>query len=108
MTGYYRSFIQDYSHLAEPLIALSRGNIVWEWTAACQSAFQTLRGRLSSAPVLAYPDWGKPFILQTDASDVAVGAILAQLDGNGKERSTNRLRKSYPDASGAQLLGNRP
>ena len=86
MTGYYRSFIQDYSHLAEPLIALSRGNIIWEWTPACQLAFQTLRDRLSSAPVLAYPDWGKPFILQTDASDVAIGAILAQLDSSGKER----------------------
>ena len=52
----------------------------------CQEAFGELCKRLCSAPVLAYPDFEKPFILDTDASDVGIGGVLSQLDGEGKER----------------------
>lgn len=50
----------------------------FKWSEACQKAFEQLKGRLISAPVLAYPDPAKPFILDTDASDVGIGAVLSQ------------------------------
>ena len=56
------------------------------WTDQHQAAFQALKERLCSAPVLAYPDFNRPFLLQTDASDVGLGAILAQRTANGQER----------------------
>ena len=86
MTGYYRRFVAGYASIAEPLVALSRGNTPWSWTPACASAFETLRSHLCSAPVLAYPDWSRPFLLQTDASDVALGAVLAQVNDDGVEQ----------------------
>jgi transposase InsO family protein len=86
MSGYYRRFIKGYAQIAEPLVALSRGNTPWSWTPACSAAFETLRHHLSSAPVLAYPDWSRPFLLQTDASDVALGAVLAQVNDDGVEQ----------------------
>ena len=56
------------------------------WTEQHQNAFQTLQQRICSAPVLAYPNFDKPFVLQTDASDVGLGVVLAQHDGNGGGR----------------------
>lgn len=55
------------------------------WTKPCQDSFDSLRRALISAPVLAHPDFSKPFILDTDASDVAIGAVLSQVH-NGMER----------------------
>ena len=50
----------------------------FEWTEQCQKAFELLKGKLISLPILQYPDFEKPFILTTDASDFALGAILSQ------------------------------
>ena len=53
------------------------------WTAECETAFQELKRLLCSTPVLASPDFEKPFILQTDASEYGVGAVLSQRDALG-------------------------
>ncbi len=66
---YYRRFVPGFS----------RKNAVFQWTEQCNKAFQTLKELLTKAPVLAYPDFEKPFILDTDASDVAIGATLSQI-----------------------------
>ena len=57
----------------------------WKWTPQCQEAFKLLKGEISRKPVSAYPDFSKPFRLYTDASNVGLGAILAQKQ-DGKER----------------------
>ena len=84
LIGYYRRFIPDYATLAAPLTDLTRksASSKVEWTAQCDRAFQELKRRLCMAPVLQSPDFSRPFVLQTDASDRGVGAVLAQQDEN--------------------------
>ena len=76
---YYCRFVPGFSSLAEPLHLLTEKNAVFQWTEQCNKAFQTLKELLTQAPILAYPDFEKPFILDTDASDVAIGATLSQI-----------------------------
>ena len=56
------------------------------WIDSCEQAFQQLKQLLCSASILAYPDFSKNFVLQTDASDYGVGAVLSQLDDSGNEK----------------------
>ena len=58
----------------------------FHWSSACQAAFEELRTKLTLAPVLAFPDFTRPFILDTDASDNGIGAVLTQTDDSGQER----------------------
>jgi len=64
------------------------------WTEQHQTAFLTLKSSLCSAPVLAYPELDRPFILQTNASNVGLGAVLAQIDSKGKERVVSYASRS--------------
>ena len=81
LANYHRRHIPRFAHIAEPLNNLLRKGVAFVWTPECASAFETLRTLLATAPVLAYPDPSKPFELHTDASNVAVGAVLVQ-DGH--------------------------
>ncbi len=63
--NYYRKFISGFAHLARPLHELTKKNKIWTWTAECQVAFELLKERFTSAPVLRMPDVSKPFVLQT-------------------------------------------
>ena len=87
LTGYYRKFIPNYASLATPLTNLIRkcapNKVVW--TQACEEAFQRLKALLCANPVLRSPDLGKEFVLQTDASDFGVGAVLSQIDDTGSD-----------------------
>jgi hypothetical protein len=56
------------------------------WDENCENAFQTIKEQLMSSPVLAFPEPNGDYILYTDASDVGVGAVLVQEDGEGEER----------------------
>jgi hypothetical protein len=87
MTGYYRKFIPDYATTAAPLTDLIRKNCPnrVEWTPLCEVAFAQLKAHLCSSPVLKGPDFDKQFILQTDASDRGIGAVLSQLDDEGND-----------------------
>ena len=87
ITGYYRKFIAHFSEIATPLTDLTKKNAPNQvrWTDACESAFQTLKTALCSEPVLKSPDFGRPFTLQTDASDRGIGAVLSQCDDEGLE-----------------------
>ena len=85
--NYYRRFIKNFAEIARPLHKLTeRGAAQFQWTPECQRSFDLLRNLLSSPPILVYPDFTKPFILDTDASNEGIGAVLSQLDAQGKER----------------------
>ena len=87
LTGYYRKFIPNYASVACPLTDLTKklAPNCPVWTNQCEEAFQTLKRLLCSAPVLKGPDFNKPFILQTDASERGIGAVLSQLDEDQEE-----------------------
>lgn len=78
LVGYYRKFIKDFSKVAKPLTRLLQKSSTFEWTNEQQHSFDLLKTKLISQPVLSYPDWNRPFVLTTDASNEAIGAILSQ------------------------------
>jgi len=77
-TGYYQYFIQGYSKIARPLLDLTKKAVIWDWGESQQRAFEELKTRMCSRPVLTQPNFDKPFFLQTNASAYGVGAILSQ------------------------------
>ena len=81
LASYYRRFIPDFAKIAHPMHALTKKNAVFEWTADCGVAFNELKERLVTAPVLSHPCFGpdEEFVLETDASGVGLGAILSQI-----------------------------
>ena len=81
LAGYYRKFVKHFATLARPLTDLLKKGSIFIWTPAHQAALDALKFALVSALVLALPDFSKPFQLQTDASDLGVGAVLLQ-DGH--------------------------
>ena len=84
LSSYYRRFIRNFAALAQPLTALTRNSVIFEWTAECQEAFDSLKECLISAPVLCYPSFDVPFVLETDASIKGIGAILSQVQNSGR------------------------
>jgi len=78
LCNYYRIFIKDFAKIARPLHKLTRKNVPFNWGSDQQSAFDKLKELFTSAPILRNPDSNKPFIVETDASNFAVGAILSQ------------------------------
>ena len=81
--GYYRKFIKDFSAIATPLHNLTKETVRFDWTPACQEAFDHLKAALQQGPVLVLPDPSLPFVVHTDASGFAVGAVLMQDQGKG-------------------------
>ena len=101
LAGYYREHIDSFSGIAEPMFYLTRKGVKFHWSEACQDAFQKLKEALTSAPVLAYPDPKKEYILDTDASLFGMGAVLSQVH-DGQERvvayaskTLNRAQRNY-------------
>ena len=87
LTGYYRKFIPDYAEIAAPLTDLTKKtapNRV-NWSEECNRSFASLKDRLCTEPILRSPDFDRQFILQTDASDRGIGAVLSQTDEDGVE-----------------------
>ena len=85
LCGYYRRFIKGYAEIAKPMHTLTENGRPFVWTEECQVAFEKLKKYLTEAPILAYPDFTKDFILDTDASGNSIGAVLSQKI-DGKER----------------------
>ena len=82
LCNYYRRFVRDYAAIAAPLYqltAIKDSDGYWPWTDECETAFNTLKNKLITAPILNAPDWMQPFIIYTDASAYAMGAVLAQV-----------------------------
>ena len=84
--GYYRRFIFRYSVIALPLTELLKvTDSPPVWTNACTEAFNTLKKKLITAPILVAPNWEKDFEVYVDASNVAIGAVLSQKDEKGHD-----------------------
>ena len=86
LSGYYRKFVPHYSTIASPLVELTKksaSNTVMSET--CERAFTALKSKLMSPPLLRAPDFSKKFLLQTDASNCGLGAVLAQIDDEDVE-----------------------
>ena len=86
LLSYYRRFIPQFSTIAQPMYALTHKDTPFVWSTDCQAAFDCLRSHLTQAPVLAYPQFGKDFLLETDASGVGLGAVLSQVQVDGTIR----------------------
>ncbi|KAJ8402869.1 hypothetical protein AAFF_G00361830 [Aldrovandia affinis] len=78
----YRRFVRSFASIASPLHHLTDKYQPFVWTEECAKAFAQLRTALTEAPVLAYPDVHRPFIVDTDASNMGVGAVLSQEDSD--------------------------
>lgn len=85
LTGYYRRFIHEYARHAEPLFALTRTDVPFVWSSECQAAMDFLKAKLTSAPILVFPNFSLPFFVHTDACDVGLGAALMQRDDRGRD-----------------------
>lgn len=102
LAGFYRRFIPNFSSIASPLTDLTkkdRTNSITNWQDQHEKAFQTLKNRLTSSPILRLPMFqdGKPFTLRTDASDIGIGAVLLQeFEGEGRLPIAYASKKLLP------------
>ena len=93
ISSYYRKFIKDFSKIARPLTDLTRKSEPFVWGREQETALCILKQALCSAPILQLPDFHKPFVINTDASEVAVGAVLQQDFGRGLQPIAYESRK---------------
>ena len=104
LASYYRRFVPRFSIVSAPLNQLTRKDASFVWSKECEDSFQSLKGALMTAPVLAYPKFGpgNSFVLETDASIVGLGAVLSQMQPDGTvhsiayaSRSVNKHEQNY-------------
>jgi hypothetical protein len=86
MMSYYRSFIENFAVIATPLTSLQGEKKIFKWEKEQQEAFEKLKEEMLKAAPLEHPDFNKPFVISTDASLGALGAVLSQVDEQGRER----------------------
>jgi RNase H-like domain found in reverse transcriptase/Reverse transcriptase (RNA-dependent DNA polymerase) len=92
--NFYRKFISHYSELARPLNNPTKKDKKFEWSTDCQEAFDTMKKRFTEEPVLLMPNQSKPFQIESNASKVATGAVLTQLNSNGDQHPVAFLSNS--------------
>ena len=101
LSGYYRRFVKDFSSIALPLYALMKKGVEFVWMNECQEAFDELKRRLMTGPVLALPQSEGIYTLDTDASDYGLGAVLSQQQSEGERviayasRTMNKAERRY-------------
>jgi hypothetical protein len=78
LAGYYRGFIEGFSALSEPVTALTRKKVQYEWSEECKAIFQELKRRLVTVPVLTLPMESVGYVVYTDASWKGLGCVLMQ------------------------------
>ena len=101
--SYYRKFVPQFAKIAKPMTELMTKRQEFKWNKEAQGAFEKLKKMMTRAPILAYPDEEKEFILITDASGTGLGAVLLQKDEKGREvvieyasRKLNKHEQKYP------------
>jgi hypothetical protein len=102
LAGYYRRFLPNFSKIAKPLTELLKKDTPYVWNDKTNEAFISLKTLLTTEPLLQYPDFSRPFILTTDASNDAIGAVLSQ-GSIGTDppiayasRTLNNAERNYP------------
>lgn len=106
MASYYRRFISGFAEIAQPLHALTEKDTPFQWSPNCEEAFQKLLHCLSSTPVLGYPDFQQQFVVETDASNIGLGAVLRQENAviEYASRTLNKAERNY-SATEKECLG---
>ena len=85
LSSYYQRFVRNFSEITKPLHRLTKRGQKFAQTVKCETAFTVLKQCLASAPILSFPDFSKPFLLDTDANQEGIGAVLSQIS-DGEER----------------------
>ncbi len=98
MAGFYRKHISKFPQIAAPLTELTRKNHPFKWTVDCQQAFEEIKNKLVSSPILVKADLSRQFILETDASQHHVAAVLLQYDDEGLPRTIRYFSKKLKPA----------
>ena len=80
LTWYYRRLIEDFSRIAAPMTRLTRKEVKFEWDDRCEEAFQELKRRLTSTPILIVQDRGQGYTVYCDASRAGLGCVLMQFE----------------------------
>ena len=98
LVGYYRRFIEDFSRLATPMTRLTRKEVKFVWDDSCERAFQELKRKLTSTPMLIVPERGQRYTVYCDASKDGLGCVLMQ---SGKvmaygSRQLKNHEQNYP------------
>ncbi|XP_075483869.1 uncharacterized protein LOC142524029 [Primulina tabacum] len=97
--GFYRRFIKDFSSITKPLTNLLMKDVPFVFSEDCLQAFQVLKQKLTTTPIIVAPDWNLPFELMCDASDIALGAVL----GQKRDKFLHVIYYASMTLSGAQL-----
>ena len=105
--SFFREFIDGRARLMQSLIKVSKDDIPFEWADEQEEAFLNMRNQLASDMVLAFPDFDKEFVVQTDASGIGIGGLLLQMNDEGRLRpicyAGRALNKHEKNASSAHL-----
>ena len=83
--NYYRKFVKNFAEVAKPLYPLTSKGVKFTWEKEHEDALRLSKTRLLQAPNLAFPSFRHPFVIDTDASETALGAVLSQII-DGEER----------------------
>ena len=86
LASYYRRFVPNFSKVASPSFTLTKKDAQFIWTPQCRLTFNKLKSLLTTAPLLSFPKFDEPFLLETDASGAGLGAVLAQTQEDGAVR----------------------
>jgi RNase H-like domain found in reverse transcriptase len=105
--NFYRRFIDHFTTLARPLNHLTKKDKQFEWTTEYQTAFDALKDKFGKTPVLLMPDSSKPFVIESDASKFATGAVLRQKDVNGDWHLFSYISHSFNETERNYEIYNR-
>lgn len=106
---FYRRFIKDFAKIAQPLTILLQNDVEFDFDEACQKAFQLLKDKFVTAPIIRGPNWNHPFEVICDASNFTVGVVLGQrIDGKSyvifyASKTLNQAQKNY-DTTKKEML----
>ncbi|GBN46382.1 Retrovirus-related Pol polyprotein from transposon 412 [Araneus ventricosus] len=101
---YYRCFVKNFSSIARPLHKLTEAKLNFNWTDECEKSFNSLKQALTSSPILTYLRTDKDFILDADASNEGIGAVLSQNIGNEERVIAYSSRAWEPEGQIARLI----